>query len=87
MNGTKAEREFKALGVIGAVKFPVVTKQVVKGSGVYVTIIYRNRSEQYKLVSRFNETEAKKQDVKFDPYSELEMELGNGGKIIRGGDY
>ena len=83
---TKAEREFNVLGIIGAIKFPVVLRSV-HNETVYITIVYHNRSEMFKLTGKYNNTIAKKQESTFNPYSEIEMELGNGARIIRGGDY
>jgi len=51
----------------------------------YVTIIYRNRTELYKLERTYNNTDAKKiNDSTFDPYNEIEMEKGNGSRRVYG---
>ena len=62
--------------------FPQVWKNSQAG---YVTIIYRNRTELYKLERTYNNTDAKKiNDSTFDPYNEIEMEKGNGSRRVFG---
>lgn len=83
----KAEKDFKTLGIVGAINFPVVLKTISGNGDPEIAVIYQNRVEYYQLYHRVNNTVLKKQDDTYNPYTELQMILGNGGRIIRGGDY
>ena len=59
--------------------------QVWKNPTGYVTIIYSNHSETYKLVGKYNDTIAKKvNNSNYNPYNEIEMEKGNGSRRVHG---
>ena len=52
--------------------FPQVWKM-----GNLVQIVYRNRSELYELKTKFHEKD-------YNPYNEIDMIKGNGGKRVHG---
>jgi len=58
--------------------FPVVMKGKLGNGKKSVTVIYRDHSELYELVSEYRGQE----DLPYDPYSEIEMARGNRDKRI-----
>jgi len=61
--------------------FPQVWKM-----GNLVQIVYRNHSELYELTHRYSDSgeDDNGKKKKFDPYNEIQMIKGNGGKRVHG---
>jgi len=61
--------------------FPQVFKM-----GNLLQVVYRNRSELYSLTNKYNDSGENEDGSKkpFDPYNEIDMIKGNGGKRIHG---
>lgn len=62
-----------------AINFPVVTRSK---DGQIVTIIYADHSEVFELKSTRTKADGEREGCLYDPYSELEMDLGNGATIV-----
>lgn len=64
--------------------FPQVFRGKLGNGKIGVTIIYRNHTEDFELVSTYNETDAKTQGQKFDPLHEVNMCRNSGFTRVHG---